>query len=33
MTLGRLVWLVGVVLLVLVMNVAVSILYMVAYGH
>ena len=33
MTLGRLAWLVGVALLVLVLNVAVSILYMVVYGH
>ena len=33
MTLGRLAWLVGVALLVLVVNVAVSILYMVVYGH
>ena len=33
MTLGRLAWLVGIALLVLVVNVAVSILYMVVYGH
>ena len=33
MMLGRLAWLVGVALLVLVVNVAVSILYMVVYGH
>jgi hypothetical protein len=33
MTLGRLAWLVGVALLVLAVNVAVSILYMVVYGH
>lgn len=33
MTLGRLAWLVGVALLVLVVNVVVSILYMVVYGH
>ncbi len=33
MTLGRLVWLVGVALLVLVVNVAASVLYMVVYGH
>src|SRR5215203_5958587 len=33
MTLGRLAWLVGVALLVLVVNVAVSVLYMVVYGH
>src|SRR6185436_1534902 len=33
MTVGRLAWLVGVALLVLVVNVAVSILYMVVYGH
>jgi len=33
MTLGRLAWLVGVALLVLVLNVAVSILYMIVYGH
>jgi hypothetical protein len=33
MTLNRLAWLVGVALLVLVVNVAVSILYMVVYGH
>ena len=33
MTLGRLAWLVGVALLVLVLNVALSILYMVVYGH
>lgn len=33
MTLGRLAWLVGVALLVLILNVAVSILYMVVYGH
>ncbi len=33
MTFGRLAWLVGVALLVLVVNVTVSILYMVAYGH
>ena len=33
MTVGRLTWLVGVALLVLVVNVAVSILYMVVYGH
>ena len=32
-TLGRLAWLVGVAFLVLVLNVAVSILYMVVYGH
>lgn len=31
--LGRLAWLVGVALLVLVVNVAVSVLYMVAYGY
>ncbi len=30
---GRLAWLVGVAVLVLVVNVAVSILYMVVYGH
>jgi hypothetical protein len=33
MTLGRLAWLVGVALLVLVVNVAVSILYMVVYSY
>lgn len=33
MTLGRLAWLVGVALLVMVVNVLVSILYMVVYGH
>jgi hypothetical protein len=33
MMLGRLAWLVGVALLVLVVNVAASILYMVVYGH
>jgi hypothetical protein len=33
MTLGRLAWLVGVALLVMVVNVTVSILYMVVYGH
>ena len=33
MTVGRLAWLVGVALLVLVVNVAVSILYMVVYGY
>src|SRR6478735_3698212 len=33
MTLSRLAWLVGVALLVMVVNVAVSILYMVVYGH
>jgi len=33
MTLSRLAWLVGVALLVLVVNVAISILYMVVYGH
>jgi len=33
MTLGRLAWLVGVAVLVLLVNVAVSILYMVVYGH
>ena len=33
MMLGRLAWLVGVALLVLVVNVALSILYMVVYGH
>ena len=33
MTLGRLAWLVGAALLVLVVNVAVSILYMVVYSH
>jgi hypothetical protein len=33
MTLDRLAWLVGVALLVMVVNVAVSILYMVVYGH
>ena len=33
MTLGRLAWLVGVALLVMVINVGVSILYMVVYGH
>jgi hypothetical protein len=33
MTLGRLAWLVGVAVLVLVVNVAVSVLYMVVYGH
>ena len=33
MTLGRLAWLVGVALLVLTVNVAISILYMVVYGH
>lgn len=33
MILSRLAWLVGVALLVLVLNVAVSILYMVVYGH
>jgi hypothetical protein len=33
MTLGRLAWLVGVALLVLVANVAVSFLYMVVYGY
>ncbi|MBC7784690.1 MAG: hypothetical protein H7144_12705 [Burkholderiales bacterium] len=33
MTLGRLSWLVGVALLVMVVNVAASILYMVVYGH
>lgn len=33
MTLGRLAWLVGVALLVMVVNVGVSILYMVVYGH
>jgi len=33
MMLGRLAWLVGVALLVLVVNVAVSILYMVVYSH
>ncbi len=33
MMLGRLEWLVGVALLVLVANVVVSILYMVVYGH
>jgi hypothetical protein len=33
MTFGRLAWLVGIALLVLVVNVTVSILYMVLYGH
>ena len=33
MILGRLAWLVGVAILVMVFNVAVSILYMVVYGH
>jgi len=33
MTVGRTAWLVGVALLVLVANVAVSVLYMVVYGH
>ncbi len=33
MMLGRLAWLVGVALLVMVVNVALSILYMVVYGH
>ena len=33
MSLGRVAWLVGVVILVLVANVAVSFLYMVVYGH
>ena len=33
MTLNRLAWLVGVALLVMIVNVAVSILYMVVYGH
>ena len=33
MTLARLAWLVGVALLVLVVNVAISILYMVVYSH
>ena len=33
MMLGRLAWLAGVALLVLVVNVALSILYMVVYGH
>ncbi len=33
MTLGRLAWLVGIALLVMVVNVAISILYMVVYGH
>ena len=33
MSLGRLAWLVGVALLVLVVNVGISILYMVVYGH
>lgn len=33
MTLNRMAWLVGVALLVMVANVAVSILYMVVYGH
>jgi hypothetical protein len=33
MTLGRLAWLVGVAILVLVVNVGVSIVYMVLYGH
>src|SRR5262245_49875092 len=33
MTLGRVAWLVGVAILVLVSNVAVSFLYMVVYGH
>lgn len=33
MTPGRLAWLVGVAILVLVVNVAVSVLYMVVYGH
>ena len=33
MTLGRLAWLVGVALSVLVVNVGLSILYMVVYGH
>ena len=33
MTLGRLAWLAGVATLVLVVNVGVSILYMVVYGH
>ncbi len=33
MMLGRLAWLVGVALLVLVVNVALSVLYMVVYGH
>jgi hypothetical protein len=33
MTLNRLAWLVGVAVLVLVVNVAISILYMVVYGH
>ena len=33
MTLGRVAWLVGVAVLVLVVNVTISILYMVVYGH
>ena len=33
MTFGRLAWLVGVALLVLIVNVGVSVLYMVVYGH
>ena len=33
MTLSRLAWLVGVALLMLVVNVAASVLYMVVYGH
>jgi hypothetical protein len=33
MTLNRMAWLVGVALLVMVLNVAVSVLYMVVYGH
>ena len=33
MTLGRLAWLVGVAVLVLLVNVAISILYMVVYSH
>jgi hypothetical protein len=33
MTLGRLAWLVGISVLVLVVNVAISVLYMVVYGH
>src|SRR5262245_56934341 len=33
MTLGRVAWLVGVAILVLVANVAVSFMYMVVYGH